>query len=144
MVEKKQGVSDLCCMHTLSGFPYKRNSAVSHFRTHTAPHNSYLQHSSVSSPAYKQYNRYSGWIDTSSQLPYLNTLTCTFNYIFPFLNYLFFQKINKVGWTGKGGGSKKSWGLCVNIIKTRTKLETPKELTNIPDLRNRKTIRLKI
>lgn len=143
MVEKKQGVSDLCCMHTLSGFPYKRNSTVSHFRTHTAPHNSYLQHSSVSSPAYKQYKRYSGWIDTSSQLPYLNTFTCTFNYVFPLLNYIFSK--NKQSWVDRErGGSEKSWGLCVNIIKTGTKLETPKELNNIPYLSNMKTTRLKI
>ena len=64
---------------------------------------------------------------------------------FLLLNYIFSKnKTNKVGWTGKGGGSVKSWGLCVNIIKTGMKLEAPKELTNIPDLSNRKTARLKI
>lgn len=40
------------CTH--SDYPYKRNSTFSHFRTHAAPHNGYLQHSNVSSPAYKQ------------------------------------------------------------------------------------------
>lgn len=90
-------------------------------------------------------DRYSGWRDISSQLPYLNTFTCTFNYVFLLLNYIFSKnKINKVGWTGKGGESVKSWGLCVNIIKTGMKLKTSKELTNIPDLSNRKTTRLKI